>query len=146
MNPSQKAHFLLAFVQQVVPYGSDYTKIRRRSDIITQNRPSCSTTADCEDKTFLLASLVREIAGLESVALFYEKDEHLSIGIEIPDYEDAYSFKYKGKRYVACEPTANLPRLGRAGIPLERVTRRNTALRPFGPFGLQRSSLPKFTW
>ena len=122
MNKAQKAHFLLAFVQQVVPYGSDYTKYGEEKYYYPE-QTIMARTADCEDKTFLLAYLAREVAGIASVALYFEKDEHLSIGLQIPDFDDAYSFKYKGKAYVACEPTSNLPRLGKSGISLHRVTK-----------------------
>ena len=122
MSSAQKAHFLLAFVQQVVPYGSDYTKYGEERYYYPE-QTVMAKTADCEDKTFLLSYLAKEVAGISSVALYFEHDEHLSIGLQIPNYEDSYSFKYAGKHYVACEPTAQLPRLGYSGIDLKRVTK-----------------------
>ncbi|MFY0643142.1 MAG: hypothetical protein JXR19_01600 [Bacteroidia bacterium] len=122
MTKAEKAHFLLAFVQQVVPYGSDYSKYGEERYYYPE-QTVMAKTADCEDKTFLLSYLAKEVAGVSSVALYFEHDEHLSIGLQIPNYEDSYSFKYAGKSYVACEPTAQLPRLGYSGISLKRVTK-----------------------
>jgi len=115
-----QVRFLLAFVQQVVPYGSDYDKYGEERFYYPEET-IMSSTADCEDKAMLLAYLCREILDLETVALFFQKDEHLSLGIEIPNYDPAGSFGYKGKRYVSCEPTAQYPRLTQSQFSLDRV-------------------------
>lgn len=122
MKTAEKAQFLLAFVQQVIPYGSDLIKYGEERYYYPEQTIMAST-ADCEDKTFLLSYLAREVAGLQSVALYFENDEHLGIGLQIPNYEDSYSFKYQGKYYVACEPTAKTARLGHSAIPMNRVTK-----------------------
>ena len=122
MSKVETAQFLLAFVQQAIPYGSDYTKYGEERYYYPEQTVMAST-ADCEDKTFLLSYLAKEIAGINSVALYFENDEHLSIGLQIPDYSDSYSFKYKGNYYVACEPTAKTARLGLSSIDLSRVTK-----------------------
>lgn len=122
MNKVEKAQFLLSFVQQAIPYGSDYTKYGEERYYYPEQTVTAST-ADCEDKTFLYSYLLRRVAGLQTVALYFEHDEHLSIGIEIPDYSDAYSFKYDGKYYISCEPTAQSPKLGYSAFDLNRVTK-----------------------
>lgn len=122
MTQVEKAQFLLAFVQQAIPYGSDYTKYGEERYYYPEQTITAAT-ADCEDKTFLYSYLLKRIAGLNTVALYYELDEHLSIGIEIPNYSDSYSFKYDGKFYIACEPTAQNPRLGYSAFDLNRVTK-----------------------
>jgi hypothetical protein len=115
-----QVRFLLAFVQQVVPYGSDYTKYGEERFYYPEETIMASN-ADCEDKAMLLAYLTKEILGFKSVGLFFQKDEHLSLGIEIPGYEPTGSFGYNGKRYVSCEPTAKYPRLTQSQFSLERV-------------------------
>jgi len=117
-----QVRFLLAFVQQVVPYGSDYEKYGEERFYYPEETIMAST-ADCEDKAMLLAYLTKEILGLHSVGLFFQKDEHLSLGIEIPGYEPTGSFGYNGKRYVSCEPTARYPRLTQSQFSLERVNK-----------------------
>lgn len=115
-----QVRFLLAFVQQVVPYGSDYDKYGEERFYYPEET-IMANTADCEDKAMLLAYLCREILDLNTVGLFFQKDEHLSLGIEIPGYNPSGSFGYKGKRYVSCEPTAQYPRLTQSQFSLERI-------------------------
>ncbi|MFT7230124.1 MAG: hypothetical protein ACI9GO_000587, partial [Bacteroidia bacterium] len=115
-----QVRFLLAFVQQVVPYGSDYAKYGEERFYYPEETIMAST-ADCEDKAMLLAYLTKEILGFKSVGLFFQKDEHLSLGIEIPGYEPTGSFGYNGKTYVSCEPTAKYPRLTQSQFSLKRV-------------------------
>jgi hypothetical protein len=117
-----QVRFLLAFVQQVVPYGSDYDKYGEERFYYPEETIMAST-ADCEDKAMLLAYLTKEILGLNSVGLYFQKDEHLSLGIEIPGYEPTGSFGYNGKQYVSCEPTANYPRLTQSQFSLDRVNK-----------------------
>ncbi len=116
----EQVRFLLAFVQQVVPYGSDYDKYGEERFYYPEETIMASS-ADCEDKAMLLAYLCRDILHLNTVALYFQKNEHLSLGIEIPNYDPHGSFGYKGKRYVSCEPTANYPRLTQSQFKLERI-------------------------
>lgn len=111
---------LLAFVQQVVPYGSDYDKYGEERFYYPEET-IMSTTSDCEDKAMLMSYLTHNILGLKSIGLFYKQDEHLSLGIEIPGYAPHGSFKYSGKTYVSCEPTAPTPRIPQSQFSLQRV-------------------------
>ncbi len=115
-----QVRLLLAFVQQAIPYGSDYDKYGEERFYYPEETIMASS-ADCEDKAMLLAYLCRDILNLNTVALYFQKDEHLSLGIEIPNYDPHGSFGYMGKRYVSCEPTANSPRLTQSQFKLERV-------------------------
>lgn len=119
-EPQDQVRFLLAFVQQVVPYGSDYDKYGEERFYYPEET-IMAKSADCEDKAMLMAYLCREILNLNTVGLYFQKDEHLSLGIEIPNYDPAGSFGYHGKRYVSCEPTAKYPRLTQSQFSLERV-------------------------
>lgn len=116
----EQAQFLLAFVQQVVPYGSDFDKYGEERFYYPEET-IMATSADCEDKAMLLAYLCREILNLKTVGLYFKKDNHISLGIEIPNYAPTGSFGYNGKRYVSCEPTAPYPRLTQSQFSLERV-------------------------
>ena len=121
MTKSEAASFLLAFVQQVTAYGSDYEKYGEERFYYPEETIMAST-ADCEDKTFLMAYLSKKLLNLKTVGLYFEYDEHLSLGILLPE-QATFSFKYKGEKYLACEPTAKTPRLGYSSIDLGRVTR-----------------------
>ncbi|PCJ67176.1 MAG: hypothetical protein COA58_02330 [Bacteroidetes bacterium] len=115
-----QVRFILAFVQQVVPYGSDYDKYGEERFYYPEET-IMAATADCEDKAMLMAYLTKEILKLNTVALYFKKDEHLSLGIEIPDYKPTGSFGYMGKTYVSCEPTAKYPRLTQTQFDLRRI-------------------------
>jgi len=115
-----QVRFILAFVKQVAPYGSDYDKYDEERFYYPEET-IMAKTADCEDKAMLMAYLTKKILGLNSVGLLFERDEHLSIGIEIPGYAPIGSFKYKGKTYVSCEPTSKYPRLTQSQFDFRRV-------------------------
>ena len=115
-----QVRFLLAFVQQVVPYGSDYEKYGEERFYYPEET-IMSTSSDCEDKAMLMSYLTYKILGLKSIGLFFKKDEHLSLGIEIPGYAPHGSFNYAGKTYVSCEPTAPSPRIPQSQFSLQRV-------------------------
>lgn len=117
----ESVQFLLAFVQQVVPYGSDYDKYGEERFYYPEET-IMSSTADCEDKAMLLAYLCKDILNIETVGLYFEKDEHISLGIKIPDYAPSGAFSYAGETYVSCEPTAKYPRLTQSQFDLRRVT------------------------
>jgi len=122
MNKRESIGLLLKFVQSAFPYKSDYDNHGREK----YNFPEetlFEKYSDCEDRTLLLAGLVREILDLNSVALYFEKDEHMSLAIEMSEYKNSYSFKYDEKLFVACEPTGRNYRFGQSAIALERVTR-----------------------
>lgn len=112
--------FLLKFVQSI-PYKTD-------QEYHGEERYSyCEETlyndyADCEDKVVLYAALAKELLGVKSVALMYEKDEHVAIALDIPDKTAKYSFTYLGARYVAAEPSGTGFELGQVGFDLERIT------------------------
>jgi hypothetical protein len=121
MDKVEASRFLLSFVQQVVPYGSDFEKYGEERFYYPEET-IMSKNADCEDKAILLSYLAKRILNVKSVGLFFENDEHLSLALEIPDYAPAGSFKYNGHTYIPCEPTAKYPRLGQSQFSLNRVT------------------------
>lgn len=121
MNTIDGVKFLLSFVQQVVPYGSDYLKYGEERFYYPEET-IMAESADCEDKAILLSYLAKRILNVKSVGLFFENDEHLSLALEIPDYAPAGSFNYNGSTYIPCEPTAKFPKLGQSQFALNRVT------------------------
>lgn len=121
MSKVEASKFLLAFVQQVVPYGSDYAKYGEERFYYPEET-IMARDADCEDKAILLAYLAKRILGINSVGLYFENDQHLSLALEIPEYNPSIGFQYKGKNYVSCEPTGRYPHLGISQFSLSRVT------------------------
>lgn len=121
MSTIEASRFLLHFVQNVVPYGDDFSKYGGERYYYPEETVM-SVSADCEDKTFLLAYLCRELLKIETVGLFFKEDKHIAIALLIPDYAPTGSFGHNGKTYVPCEPTGKIARLGYAAIDLKRVT------------------------
>jgi hypothetical protein len=74
--------------------------------------------SDCEDRSALFYSLVKELLHLPMIILAFP--DHLTIGVALPDY-DGDPIVYQGKNYYVCDPTgpANSVEIGR--IPEEFV-------------------------
>ncbi len=121
MSKVDATKFLLAFVQQVSSYGSDYVKYGEERFYYPEET-IMAANADCEDKAMLLAYLTKHLINVKTVALYFENDEHLSLAINLPDYSLASSFRYKGNTFIPCEPTAKYPHLGQSQFALKRVT------------------------
>jgi len=120
MNRINQLRFLLAFVQQSIPYGSDFEKYG--TDYFYYPEQSLNAAnADCEDKAYLLATLAYDLLGMHSVALHFKKDEHLGLAFHIPGFHGGQTFNYEGKNYVPCEPTSSRPLLAYSAYDLSRI-------------------------
>jgi len=62
--------------------------------------------SDCEDRSALFFSLVKELLGLPMIVIAYE--DHLSIAVSSTGLMGS-TIAYNGKRFVFCDPTG--PRL-----------------------------------
>jgi len=120
LNPNQRAPFLLKFVQQAFRYKTDFENYGYEKYNYPEETLNASFV-DCEDKSLLLAFLYKEILNVSSVLLVFHEKKHVSLGVALPGYNNAYSFKYQGENYVSCEPTGvNYP-VGRSAIALAEV-------------------------
>jgi hypothetical protein len=59
--------------------------------------------ADCEDRTSLLAELVKRYTGLSYVILSYP--EHVALAVHFPGEEQGDFVLIEGKKYLVCDPT-----------------------------------------
>lgn len=119
MDGREAMGFLLKFVQSI-PYKTDddqwgYERYSFAEETLFNDY------ADCEDKVILYASLVKELLNIESIALVYEKDEHVAIALKLPKNVANFSFTYKGNKYLSAEPTGDGFELGRLGFDAKRV-------------------------
>ncbi|MFT5725469.1 MAG: hypothetical protein ACI9JN_002594, partial [Bacteroidia bacterium] len=117
----QKAGFLLKFTQSAFQYKTDGDQYGREK----YNFPEETVTtyfSDCEDRTLLLAFLYKHLLGFDSVMLHFEKEQHVCLGVKIPNRSNAYSFKYKAEAYMVCEPTGIGFDVGDTGIPLQNIS------------------------
>lgn len=60
--------------------------------------------SDCEDRSILFSTLVRDLLGLDVVLLYFPN--HLATAVHIPnDTHDCDYVEYNNKRFVVCDPT-----------------------------------------
>lgn len=121
-SESQKANFLLNFVQNSFGYKTDAEQYGREK----YNYPEetvVNSFSDCEDRTLLLAYLYKSLLDLESVILHFEKDKHVCLAVRMPHRSNSYTFKHNGYPYLVCEPTGIGYTVGKPGIPMTRMTR-----------------------
>lgn len=119
MEKREAMGFLLKFVQSI-PYKTDDEQwgFERYS---FGEETLFNDYADCEDKVILYATLTKVLLGTESVALVYEKDEHVAMALMLPNTAANFSFTYKGKKYLSAEPTGDSFELGNLGFDIKRV-------------------------
>lgn len=120
MGKREALGFLLKFVQEI-PYKTDeeawgYERYAYSEEVLYND------FADCEDKVVLYAALVKEMLGVQSVALVYENDEHVAIALKLPEETANYSFMYKNNRYVTAEPSGEGFELGKLGMDVKTVS------------------------
>lgn len=118
---NQKANFLLNFVQNVFHYKTDNEQYGREKYNYPEETIS-TVYSDCEDRTLLLACLYKELMGLESVILHFEKEQHVCLGVRMPGRSNSYSFTYGDAPYMVCEPTGRGYSLGETAIELSHVS------------------------
>jgi hypothetical protein len=120
LPPSDQVKYILAFVQQCLPYATD-DDLYGGEKYCFPEETLLAQAADCEDKVFLLSYLLKEVINVNSAAVYYKLDKHLSLAIEVPNNATYYNFASNGKKYLMCEPTASYPHLGRPAFALNRI-------------------------
>ena len=91
-----------AFVQSL-PYVSDLESTGLREYYRYPVETLCAGFGDCEDKSFLLAAVLKEMGCDVALIRF---DDHMGIGIAGVESGGAY-FEYDGRKYYYLETTAN---------------------------------------
>lgn len=107
----EQLNILLKFVQQAIPYKSDQEYLGQE-DYSFPEETLRNEFSDCEDKSMLFATLVKEILHIDAVAIYYKELEHVNIALKMPSVKTNYSFMYKGQPYVICEPSSTGLRMG----------------------------------
>ena len=102
MNEKDSVQFILTFVQTGFKYKTDDQQFGYEKPMFpdeTLHYPYI----DCEDRSALFISIVRELTGLDAVALDYPG--HIAAAVSFNDNVKGDSFNYKGKKYTVCDPT-----------------------------------------
>ena len=93
---------LLDFVQTAFKYQTDEQQFGKERPLFgdeTLFYPYC----DCEDRSILFSTLVRELVGLDVVLLNFPR--HLATAVCFDNDVDGDHMLIDGKRYVVCDPT-----------------------------------------
>lgn len=98
----QKVVLLLEFVQKAFDYKTDKEQFKQEKYFFPDDL-FFYPYSDCEDRSVLFTSLVRNFTNLECIALDYPG--HVNTAICFPDETEGTSVVYNNKRYVICDPT-----------------------------------------
>ncbi len=101
----QAVAFLHAFVLNGFAYKDDL-KTPRGEHTSSIYETLVSDFSDCEDRSILLAALIRGVLGFEVVAL--EFPSHITLGVHFPDFipeEQDEVYAYNGKRFLSSDPS-----------------------------------------
>lgn len=101
----QAVAFLHAFVLNGFAYKDDM-KTKRGEHTSSIHETLVSDFSDCEDRSILLAALIRGVLGLEVVAL--EFPNHITLAVHLPDFvpeEQDEVYRYNGKQYLSADPS-----------------------------------------
>lgn len=98
----EAVEILLNFVQTAFKYQTDEQQFGKERPLFgdeTLYYPYC----DCEDRSILFSTLVRELVGLDVVLLNYP--QHLATAVQFDEDVQGDYMMINGKRYVVCDPT-----------------------------------------
>lgn len=98
--------FLLSFSQKAFNYQDDMDRYGEEKFSFPEET-LMNYYSDCEDRAMLFATLVKEVLGLHSVALYYKNARHINIGVESTSTAYKGNFTFNDQQYIICEPTYN---------------------------------------
>ncbi len=101
-NEVEAVNFLLRFVQKSFQYKTDDQQFGKEKFLIpdeTLYYPS----SDCEDRSILFSFLVKNLLGLDVVALDYPG--HVATAVRFSESIPGASVHFNGNRFVICDPT-----------------------------------------
>jgi hypothetical protein len=107
----QALDFLLSFTQKAFNYQDDMDRYGEEKFSMPEET-LLNYYSDCEDRAMLFATLVKEVLGLHSVALYYKSARHINIGVESTHTVHKGNFTFNEQQYIICEPTYTGFRVG----------------------------------
>lgn len=98
----------LRFVQEYVTYASDYNDDGEQDDYWSFPVETLYTDrGDCEDSSFLCASLMEAMGYGSALYVFFDTDGgHMAVGVEC-DSADGWGYTLDGVCYLYCETTSS---------------------------------------
>jgi hypothetical protein len=104
MRTDVAVDFILKFTQ----FAYDYRKDEQVYGVEKFSFPEETLSnrfSDCEDKAMLFATLIHEVLGLKSVALYYKDAQHINVAIQSWDSKIGGNIQFNNENYIVCEPT-----------------------------------------
>lgn len=102
MSELEAVNFLLRFTQKSFEYKTDGDQFSREK-VMFPDETVYFPYSDCEDRSIMFATLVKNLLGLKVVALKFPN--HLATAVALSSKISGDSFKYKGKTYTITDPT-----------------------------------------
>lgn len=98
-DPKERLEFVAAFVQEAIPYVSESGEYPKYPiETLVEG-------GDCEDKSILLAAILRAMGYRTALLVFVGNPGHMAIGVECPNCWGSYYLK-DGIRYFYLETTS----------------------------------------
>ncbi|RLD50824.1 MAG: hypothetical protein DRJ05_19125, partial [Bacteroidetes bacterium] len=98
----QKVDILLEFIQFSIKYETDHKQFGYERYLFA-DETLFYPYADCEDRSVLLAQLIKQFTGLSAIGLDYP--QHISLAVAFPEKFDGFHITFTGKKYYICDPT-----------------------------------------
>lgn len=103
MGEEEAVDFLLTFIQQSFPYKTDNDQFGHERYFFVEESLYFPYN-DCEDRSVLLAWLVRELVGIKVIGLLYPG--HMTTAVALKHVKPAFStVDYHGTQFVIADPT-----------------------------------------
>ncbi len=101
-SQQEQVNVLLRFVQKAFEYQTDQEQFGVERYFYPEELIHYPYS-DCEDRSALFSTLVRNILGLEVIGLIFPN--HLATAVRFTDEVGGDFLEYEGKRFVICDPT-----------------------------------------
>jgi hypothetical protein len=98
----KKLAILLDFVQQAIVYKTDKEQFGEERYFFP-DETLYYPGADCEDRSVLLARLIKRYLKLDAIGLLYPM--HVTMAVALTDCDEGDFVNYKGKKFYHCDPT-----------------------------------------
>ncbi len=102
MNELDAVNFLLRMVQKSFQYKTDQDNFDREKYMIPEET-LFYPYSDCDDRSILFATLVREVLGMEAVGLRYSR--HLAVAVHFNSEVEGDYHMHNGKKFTVADPT-----------------------------------------
>ena len=110
MSDTEAVHYLLNFVQNGFGYVDDMKVFGRQKQLFVEESFFYGQN-NCKDRVGVFSWLVRELVGLDVIAVRFEGNQasngigHITCAIAFKEDVAGDYYMYKNRRYVVCDPT-----------------------------------------